>query len=130
MHIPTTTKRIFCSHASSLSANPCCQIDLYSILARAPPAELGSVAGPNPGGDGEDRGGCVISKKAKKHRPERGSSQKLVNVESRGGRRAFSNTVGQPLGDELGGYLARDPLGEEVAALDAKARESLRRRGT
>lgn len=127
MHIPNT-KRSFCLHPSCFLDNACCQIDLYSILARAPPAELGSAAAPNTGGGGEERGGPAVSKKTdKKHRQKISSSQKMASIEGRGERRAFNKTVGQGLREEFGGYLARDPLGEEVVALDAKARESLRR---
>lgn len=118
---------IYGEHASFSFVDPCCQIDLYSILARAPPAEIEKAVPHDPGWDGEESGDPTISKKAdKKPRQERGSLGKLASIKGRGERRAFK-TVGKTPREELGGYVARDPLGEEVAELDAKAQESLRR---
>lgn len=81
----------------------------------------------DPGGHGKERGGPTMSQKAdKKLRQAQSSLKKITNIEGRGKRRAF-HAAGQTPQEELGGYLARDPLGAEVAELDAQAQASLRR---
>ena len=112
-------------HTFCVFVRPCCQIDLYSILARAPPAELGSAAAPNLDGDEAERANTTISKKAdKKSRQEKALSRKISNIEGKGERRTFQMAAGPA---PLEGYSARDPLGKEVAELDANAQERLRR---
>lgn len=94
------------------------KVNLYSILARAPPAELGRTA---------LREADAVSKKADKHRKERGSSRKAGEEGGRRKQRALRPAPPIPPRGEEGKYLARDPLGDEVAELDATIQENLRR---
>lgn len=111
----------------------CCysQIDLYSILAKAPPAEPRNTTSHRPvGGIGCSVGPTISNKLGKKrHRREQGSSRRLASSVVVGGdeRPASETALRATPREEVGGYLKRDPLGDEVAELNAKLQESLRR---
>lgn len=100
------------------------QIDLYSILARAPPAELGSTAH-EPTGSWESSGRTVSKKADRSHRRERGLLKRLGSTSEGGERRAFNKVT--TVRQEVDRYIARDPLGDEVAELNAKVQDNLRR---
>ncbi|CAM9246849.1 unnamed protein product, partial [Pylaiella littoralis] len=115
------------TQATLAMSKPLAQIDLYSILARAPPAERGSAE--HESGESDEDGGPTVSKKIKaRHRRKRGSSKRLGSISKKGKQRAFNKGV-RPTArrQEVDGYIARDPLGDEVAALNTKVQESLRR---
>ncbi|CAM9172323.1 unnamed protein product, partial [Ectocarpus sp. 8 AP-2014] len=112
-------------------SKPLAKIDLYSILAKAPPAEPRSTASHRPvGGIGCSVDPTMSNKAGKKrHKREQGSLRRLASSVVVGGdeRPAFETALRLTLRDEVGGYLKRDPLGDEVAELNAKLQENLRR---
>ncbi|CBJ26034.1 hypothetical protein Esi_0018_0118 [Ectocarpus siliculosus] len=111
-------------------SKPLAKIDLYSILAKAPPVAPRSTASHRP----VDGIGCSVdptmSNKAgmKRHKREQGSLRRLASSVVVGGdeRPAFETALRLNPREEVGGYLKRDPLGDEVAELTAKLQESLR----
>ncbi|CAN0385958.1 unnamed protein product [Ectocarpus sp. 12 AP-2014] len=112
-------------------SKPLAKIDLYSILAKAPPAEPRSTASHRPVGGFGWRVDPTMSNKAgmKPHKREQGSLRRLASSVVVGGdeRPAFETALRLTPREEVGGYLKRDPLGDEVAELNAKLQESLRR---
>ena len=102
------------------------KVDLYSILARAPPAELGSKAPGLSDGAGKP-GATTIPEKAGKQKRERGSSRNCGGIGGKREQRTIQTVAPTPPRGGAGGYLVRDPLGDEVAELDAKVQENLRR---
>ncbi|CAM9464215.1 unnamed protein product, partial [Ectocarpus sp. 4 AP-2014] len=112
-------------------SKPLAKIDLYSILAKAPPAEPRSTASHRPVGGIGCSVDPTMSNKAgmKRHKREQGSLRRLASSVVVGGdeRPAFETALRLTPREEVGGYLKRDPLGDEVAELNAKLQESLRR---
>lgn len=109
----------------------CLQIDLYNILARARPVEQEStVSHRSPGdicGSGDQ---AARSKKAHNNVMRSKCQTRGVRgaVDMRSIWRA-SRAADSKQGEDVGGHLARDPLGDEVAMLQAKVQESLQRWG-
>ncbi|CAM9185082.1 unnamed protein product [Ectocarpus fasciculatus] len=112
-------------------SKPLAKIDLYSILAKAPPAEPRGTASHRPvGGIGCSVGPTNSNKAGKKrHKREQRSSRRLASSVVVGGdeRPAFETALRLTPREEVGEYLERDPLGDEVAELNVKLQESLRR---
>lgn len=97
----------------SLISNVPPQVDLYSILARAPPTELGrNSSGLDMDTKFSDR--LTTSKSWSRKRDRHSTHNKRGSVE-RGERRVSDSEPKQEVG-----YVAKDPLGEEVAQMRAK----------
>ncbi|CAM9154690.1 unnamed protein product, partial [Ectocarpus sp. 13 AM-2016] len=112
-------------------SRPLAKVDLYSILAKAPPAEPRSTAFHRPvGGTGRSVDPTMSNKAGmKRHKREQGSLRRLARSVVVGGdeRPAYETALRLTPREEVGGYLKRDPLGDEVAELNSKLQESLRR---
>ncbi|CAM9891651.1 unnamed protein product, partial [Laminaria digitata] len=96
-------------------SEPLAQVDVYSILAKAPPAKTRN------GRNGAEASvNTSFSKSGKNKRPW-GSTHRAEKAGS-GGQRLMEAEPTPKIA-----YLARDPLGNEVTELDAKLREIARR---
>ena len=91
------------------------QVDVYGILAKAPPAETRN--GPR---EAEVAGNPKIPTRGKNKRPW-GPINRVQNARSCGKYLIQADPTPEVA------YVARDPLGDEVAELDAKIRENARR---
>ena len=95
------------------------QVDVYSILAKATPAEIGSAlhgrSGAEVGGDPK------LPKKSRTNKRAWGSAHR-VETSGDGEQRLIKAGLTPTVE-----YLARDPLGDEVALLDAILQENARR---
>lgn len=97
----------------SLLPNIPSQVDLYSILARVPPSELGrDPSGLDMGTKFNDR--SITSKSWSRKRDRHSTHSKRGSV-GRSERRVSDSEPKQEVG-----YVAKDPLGEEVAQMRAK----------
>ncbi|CAM9652083.1 unnamed protein product, partial [Scytosiphon promiscuus] len=109
-------------------SKPLAQIDLYNILASAAPAEPGDAISHRARGGICNNGCPSAGSKKDSNKTTRGnnSTRSVRSVDTRGKRRASKALDTMP-GNQIGGCLTRDPLGDEVAILQAKVQESVRR---